>query len=188
MSCGNNATCEARDAVIGRIAGRHAQIPDLRWEIKEAIVAGDRVIVRGEATGTPTGAFLGVPHAGKAFRLMSIDVHTLENGKLAHKRVASQDVLKKPRPKVVLIGTRIPTGVWDRLAQCESGGNWHINTGNGYYGGLQFSLGTWHAYGGSGLPSQHSREDQIAVATRLRDASGGYGPWPACAARLGLPR
>ena len=77
---------------------------------------------------------------------------------------------------------------WDRLAQCESGGNWHINTGNGYYGGLQFNLGTWHSYGGTGLPSDHSRETQIAVATRLRNASGGYGAWPACAARLGLPR
>jgi hypothetical protein len=110
-----------------------------------------------------------------------------ENGKLTHKRVSNQDVLKKPRPKVVLVGTRIPTGVWDRLAQCESGGNWHINTGNGYYGGLQFSLGTWHAYGGTGLPSQHSRETQIAVATKLRNASGGYGAWPACAAKLGLP-
>jgi hypothetical protein len=111
-----------------------------------------------------------------------------EDGRLAAKRVKAQDVLKKPRAKVVLIGTKIPDGVWDRLAGCESGGNWHINTGNGYYGGLQFSLGTWHSYGGTGLPSQHSREDQIAVATRLRDASGGYGPWPACAARLGLPR
>ena len=115
-------------------------------------------------------------------------VLVFENGKLAHKHVKKQDVLKKPRPKVVLIGTKIPNGVWDRLAGCESGGNWHINTGNGYYGGLQFNLGTWHAYGGTGLPSDHSREDQIAVATRLRDASGGYGAWPACAARLGLPR
>ncbi|HEX5086773.1 MAG TPA: resuscitation-promoting factor [Nocardioides sp.] len=110
-----------------------------------------------------------------------------ENGKLASKRVLSQDVLKKPRPKVVRVGTKIPNGVWDRLANCESGGNWHINTGNGYYGGLQFSLGTWHAYGGTGLPSQHSRETQIAIATKLRDASGGYGAWPACAAKLGLP-
>jgi hypothetical protein len=110
-----------------------------------------------------------------------------KNGRLAAKHVTHQDVLKKPRAKVVRIGTKVPTGVWDHLAQCESGGNWHINTGNGYYGGLQFSLGTWHAYGGSGLPSQHSREEQIAVATRLRDASGGYGAWPACAARLGLP-
>ena len=81
-----------------------------------------------------------------------------------------------------------PTSTWDRVAACESGGNWHINTGNGYYGGLQFSLGTWRAYGGTGLPSQHSRETQIAIATKLRNAQGGYGAWPACAARLGLPR
>ena len=110
-----------------------------------------------------------------------------ENGKLAAKRVADQQVLRKPRAKVVRIGTKIPDGVWDRLAGCESGGNWHINTGNGYYGGLQFSLGTWHAYGGTGLPSQHSRETQIAIATKLRNASGGYGAWPGCAAKLGLP-
>jgi resuscitation-promoting factor RpfB len=110
-----------------------------------------------------------------------------KNGKLVARHVKNQDVLRKPRAKVVRVGTKIPDGVWDRLAGCESGGNWHINTGNGYYGGLQFSLGTWHAYGGTGLPSQHSRETQIAVATKLRDASGGYGAWPACAARLGLP-
>jgi hypothetical protein len=115
-------------------------------------------------------------------------VLVFENGRLAHKHVKSEDVLRKPRPRVVLVGTKIPDGVWDRLAGCESGGNWHINTGNGYYGGLQFSLGTWHAYGGTGLPSDHSRETQIAIATKLRDASGGYGAWPACAARLGLPR
>jgi hypothetical protein len=110
-----------------------------------------------------------------------------ENGRLASKHVTEQHVLKKPRAKIVRIGTKVPDGPWDRLAQCESGGNWHINTGNGYYGGLQFSLGTWHAYGGTGLPSQHSRETQIAIATKLRNASGGYGAWPACAARLGLP-
>ena len=78
--------------------------------------------------------------------------------------------------------------VWDELAQCESGGDWSINTGNGYYGGLQFSLSTWQAYGGTGYPHEHSRETQIAVATRLRDANGGsYGSWPHCAAQLGLP-
>ena len=77
---------------------------------------------------------------------------------------------------------------WDAIAECESGGNWSINTGNGYYGGLQFSRSTWRAYGGTGLPSQASRETQIAIATKLRDASGGYGAWPACAAKLGLPR
>jgi hypothetical protein len=110
-----------------------------------------------------------------------------KNGHLVARHVTHQDVLKKARAKVVRVGTKIPDGVWDHLAQCESGGNWHINTGNGYYGGLQFSLGTWHAYGGSGLPSQHSREEQIAIATKLRNASGGYGAWPACAAKLGLP-
>jgi hypothetical protein len=114
-----------------------------------------------------------------------------QDHKLVAKHVDHQNVLRKPRAKVVRVGTKVPapdtSGPWDRLAQCESGGNWHINTGNGYYGGLQFSLGTWHAYGGTGLPSQHSRENQIAIATKLRDASGGYGAWPACAARLGLP-
>ena len=76
---------------------------------------------------------------------------------------------------------------WNRLAQCESGQDWDINTGNGYYGGLQFNPGTWQAYGGSGLPSDNSREEQIRVATALRDATGGYGSWPGCAAKLGLP-
>ncbi len=56
------------------------------------------------------------------------------------------------------------------------------------HGGLQFNLGTWQSYGGTGLPSNASRETQIAVATSFRDASGGYGPWPGCAAKLGLPR
>jgi hypothetical protein len=83
-----------------------------------------------------------------------------------------------------------PSGdaVWDKLAQCESGGNWAINTGNGYYGGLQFSLSTWLSYGGDAYaprPDLASREEQIAVAERLR-AKRGYAPWPACAAKLGL--
>jgi resuscitation-promoting factor RpfB len=111
----------------------------------------------------------------------------LHNGKVVNRHVNVREVIKKPRAKIVRIGTKQPYGVWDRLAECESGGNWHINTGNGYYGGLQFSLGTWRAYGGTGLPSQHSRETQIAIATKLRNAQGGYGAWPACSAKLGLP-
>lgn len=75
--------------------------------------------------------------------------------------------------------------VWDRLAMCESGGNWHINTGNGYYGGLQFSLSSWRGVGGSGYPHQASREEQIRRAEMLR-ASGGWGHWPACSLKLGL--
>ena len=81
------------------------------------------------------------------------------------------------------------SSVWDDLAQCESGGNWSINTGNGYYGGLQFSYDTWHGYGGgefADYPHQATREEQIVVAERLR-AARGYAPWPACRAKLGLP-
>lgn len=76
-------------------------------------------------------------------------------------------------------------GVWDRLAACESGGNWAINTGNGYYGGLQFSLGSWRGVGGSGLPSQASREEQIARAEVLLSRQG-WGAWPSCSSKLGL--
>jgi hypothetical protein len=121
---------------------------------------------------------------------------TFRNGHLAVRQVLRQHVLRAPVDAIVRVGTKpvVTTNfaggstVWDRLAQCESGGNWATNTGNGYYGGLQFSLGTWRAYGGSGLPSQASRTTQIAIATKIRDASGGYGAWPACAASLGLPR
>ncbi len=75
--------------------------------------------------------------------------------------------------------------VWDRLAQCESGGNWAINTGNGYYGGLQFSVSSWQAVGGSGLPSDASRDEQIMRGQMLQ-ARQGWGAWPACTAKLGI--
>ncbi len=118
------------------------------------------------------------------------------NGRLVARKVVRAAVSVKAVPAIVKIGTlQEPTSnfaggdtVWDSLARCESGGNWAINTGNGYYGGLQFNLGTWRAYGGTGYPHQASRETQIAVATKLRDASGGYGSWPGCASSLGLPR
>ncbi|MEW2397583.1 transglycosylase family protein [Streptomyces sp. NPDC046862] len=79
------------------------------------------------------------------------------------------------------------SGVWDRIAQCESGGNWHINTGNGYYGGLQFSASTWRAYGGTAYAAtadQASKGQQIAVATKVQRAQG-WGAWPTCSARAG---
>ncbi|GAA3134147.1 resuscitation-promoting factor protein RpfA [Streptomyces rameus] len=78
-------------------------------------------------------------------------------------------------------------GVWDRIAQCESGGNWHINTGNGYYGGLQFSASTWRAYGGTAYAptaDQAGRSAQIAVATQVQQAQG-WGAWPVCSVRAG---
>ena len=73
---------------------------------------------------------------------------------------------------------------WDAIAQCESGGNWTINSGNGYYGGLQFSQATWKANGGSGLPSQASREEQIRVAENVLSRQG-IGAWPDCGKAAG---
>ncbi|WP_158017564.1 transglycosylase family protein [Mycobacterium basiliense] len=71
---------------------------------------------------------------------------------------------------------------WDAIAQCESGGNWSINTGNGYSGGLQFTSGTWHANGGSGSAASASREEQIRVAENVL-RSQGIGAWPVCGRR-----
>lgn len=80
--------------------------------------------------------------------------------------------------------------VWDKVADCESGGDWSINTGNGYYGGLQFDSGTWKAYGGTAYApraDQASRGQQIAVAEKVL-ASQGPGAWPICSIRAGLSR
>lgn len=71
---------------------------------------------------------------------------------------------------------------WDAVAACESGGNWSINTGNGYYGGLQFTMGTWQSNGGSGSPHNASREEQIRVAENVLQ-SQGIGAWPTCGGR-----
>ncbi|HEX3005483.1 MAG TPA: transglycosylase family protein [Angustibacter sp.] len=79
---------------------------------------------------------------------------------------------------------------WDRLAQCESSGNWAINTGNGYYGGVQFSAQTWRAFGGGAYAptaNRASRAQQIVIAERVLDAQG-WGAWPACSRKLGLTR
>ncbi|WP_432476586.1 transglycosylase family protein [Nocardioides sp. GXQ0305] len=124
---------------------------------------------------------------------------TTRNGEVTATKVLRQEVLREPVAAIVKVGTKeepvAPTTnyasgstVWDQLAQCESGGNWAINTGNGYYGGLQFNLGTWQSYGGTGYPHQASRETQIAIAEKVRAATGGYGSWPACSASLGLPQ
>ncbi|WP_090421581.1 transglycosylase family protein [Mycobacterium europaeum] len=71
---------------------------------------------------------------------------------------------------------------WDAIAQCESGGNWSISTGNGFSGGLQFTPSTWRANGGSGSPAGASREEQIRVAENVLH-SQGIGAWPVCGRR-----
>jgi uncharacterized protein YabE (DUF348 family) len=117
------------------------------------------------------------------------------DGKTVKQTKKSSKITRKATDKVVLVGTKqdeVSSGgstggnsVWDRLAQCESGGNWSINTGNGFYGGLQFTASTWRAMGGSGLPHQASRETQIALGKKLQ-ARAGWGQWPGCTSKLGL--
>src|ERR1700716_2397222 len=82
VSCRGNNDCNSRDQVIAGVGQRLKSVPDLKWEIKEITVAGNQVTVRGEATGTPAGEFMGAPHSGKSFKLMSIAVHKLEGGKM----------------------------------------------------------------------------------------------------------
>lgn len=93
-------------------------------------------------------------------------------------------------PMVGLTGSAeaASTATWDRLAQCESSGDWSINTGNGYYGGLQFAQGTWEGFGGTDYAERAdlaSKEQQIAIAEKVL-AAQGWGAWPACSAKLGL--
>ncbi|WP_406202517.1 transglycosylase family protein [Kitasatospora sp. NBC_01560] len=83
-----------------------------------------------------------------------------------------------------------PASTWDAVAQCESGGNWSINTGNGFYGGLQFTPSTWKAYGGTGYApqaNQATRAQQISVAEKVL-ASQGPGAWPVCSQKAGLSK
>lgn len=90
------------------------------------------------------------------------------------------------RPASQVAVTSVAGGsVWDQLAACEAGGNWAINTGNGFYGGLQFTQSSWAAVGGSGMPNQASRDEQIARGQILQSRQG-WGAWPACSAKLGL--
>ncbi|MGI9085574.1 MAG: transglycosylase family protein [Aeromicrobium sp.] len=123
--------------------------------------------------------------AGKAREQVLI---TKADGKVQNRLVLTSKNLEKPVKKVVARGTAeapsVASGsVWDKIAQCESGGNWSINTGNGYYGGLQFSAATWRSVGGPGLPHQHSRETQIKYAEILQKRSG-WGQWGCAHARF----
>ncbi len=103
--------------------------------------------------------------------------------KLAIRTALAGAVTIAPLSAVAATASAAPGHNWDAVAQCESGGNWSINTGNGYYGGLQFSLPTWQANGGSGMPHLNSREEQIRVAENTL-VSQGVGAWPSCGGLL----
>ena len=109
-------------------------------------------------------------------------------------RASRERRLTKPSPRATL-PTRTVTqssrekltlnSVWDRLAMCESTGDWHANTGNGFYGGIQFDLQSWHAAGGEGYPHLSSKAEQIKRG-KIWQARYGWSPWPACSKKLGL--
>lgn len=103
---------------------------------------------------------------------------------------SAKTVAKAVAPLAVIAAFAVPANAhadsvnWDAIAQCESGGNWGINTGNGFYGGLQFTQSTWEAYGGTGSANNASREQQIAVAENVL-VGQGIGAWPVCGAQAG---
>lgn len=121
---------------------------------------------------------------------------TTKNGAEVSRTEVSSTVTQEATEKVVSRGTKakpaaasVASGsVWDALAKCESGGNWAINTGNGFTGGLQFLTSTWLAYGGGAYAptaAGATREEQIEIAKKVQ-ARSGWGAWPACTAKLGL--
>lgn len=133
--------------------------------------------------GTKNILVAGVP--GSSDRTYKI---TTVNGKQKSKELVSEVVLVAPVAQVVEVGTKVPLNLarlkmWNRIARCESGGRWHINTHNGYYGGLQFNLATWRGVGGrdfASYPHKASKAEQITVANRLY-AKRGTRPWGGCA-------
>ena len=177
----------------------------LAQRVEDVVVPHD---VQTKETDTLPRGQKKVETPGKDGVVQRVYQQTLLGGQLLGEVLVSETVTVPAVTEVVLVGTAATAStsgstssapapavsdgsVWDALARCESGGNWAINTGNGYYGGLQFSYSTWLAWGG-GVYAQTanlaSREQQIAIATKLRDATGGYGSWPGCASKLGLPR
>jgi uncharacterized protein YabE (DUF348 family) len=170
---------------VGEVVETRAAPPPVQKIEDSSLPRGKEVVVN---PGKP----------GVASAIMKVYV---QNGEEVRRQQIGAGAMTAAVPRVVRVGTNddVPSApavddgsVWDRLAKCEATGNWDISTGNGYYGGLQFDAGTWRAFGGgtyAALPSQASREEQIAVAEKVRDSrGGGYGAWPACSRKLGLPQ
>ncbi len=145
--------------------------------------------IRKDAAGSGSVSVL-YRHRSAAFWAWRYRVRTRQLQDALHYARKLERIVRQHHTGHGAASTTTGYGVWDRLADCESGDghghpNWAANTGNGFYGGLQFVLSTWTANGGTGMPNQASREQQISVAERVL-ASQGWGAWPACSAQLGL--
>ena len=170
---------------VGEVVETRAAPPPVQKVDDPSLPRGKEVVVN---PGRP----------GVSSAIMKIYV---QNGEEVRRQQIGAGAMTAAVPRVIRIGTNedapaapaVDDGsIWDHIAQCEATGNWGISTGNGYYGGLQFDAGTWRAFGGATyapLPSQASREEQISIAEKVRDSrGGGYGAWPACSRKLGLPQ
>ncbi|MGI8693503.1 MAG: transglycosylase family protein [Geodermatophilaceae bacterium] len=183
---------------------RYQEVQETRPIARKVVERADDTLFEGESEVIEEGA--------DGAQVLTIRITRTDGVETARTTLATK-VTKAPVDKVVAVGSKVrpqpqasppppaggggggggappppsSTGLnWDALAQCESGGDWSINTGNGYYGGLQFDKGTWDAYGGqqyAEYPHQASREQQIAVAENLY-ADRGDSPWPACGYHL----
>ncbi|NLU82664.1 resuscitation-promoting factor [Rhodococcus sp. HNM0569] len=168
-----------RDRTERRVETLPLEPPEQRIEDPE--LNQSRTVV--EHTGTP------------GTRKVTFDVDVVD-GSEARRTETASEVLEPAQPKIVRVGAKPGTEVppvangatWDALAQCEAGGNWAINTGNGFYGGVQFDQNTWERQGGTKYAPRAdlaTREEQIAVASRTQQTQG-WGAWPSCSGRLGL--
>ncbi|CAI37685.1 resuscitation-promoting factor RpfB [Corynebacterium jeikeium] len=186
--------------------GMHVEVTRIsdRDETKvEEIPAPERV---KEDPNMPEGEEKVVEKGAPGKARVVATVRTINGQEVSRKEKSSKEITT-PKERVIIRGTKkadkaedkgsntgaaapaVANGsVWDQLAQCEAGGDWSINTGNGFSGGLQFTPSTWAAFGGTEYaPAAHmaTREQQIAVAERVR-AGQGWGAWPACTSKLGL--
>ncbi|RYG77604.1 resuscitation-promoting factor [Yimella sp. RIT 621] len=180
-------------------AARSAARPVLKTVVEHRVLAFDVVSRKDSslAKGTTKVVQRGVAGTQKVTL-----TQTLLQGRISNVVVAKRETVQQPVNEVVAVGTKVAAaapsrttqapatpkatggntsnaGMWDRIAQCESGGNWSINTGNGYYGGLQFAQGTWAAMGGTAFAPRAdlaSRAQQITIANKLY-AQAGLQPW-----------
>lgn len=187
--------------------GMHVEVTRIsdRDETKvEEIPAPERV---KEDPNMPEGEEKVVEKGASGKARVVATVRTINGQEVSRKEKSSKEITA-PKERVIIRGTKkadeetedkgsntgasapsVADGsVWDQIAQCESTGNWSINTGNGFSGGLQFTPSTWAGFGGTEYaPAAHmaTREQQIAVAKRVQ-AAQGWGAWPACTSKLGL--
>lgn len=172
------------DAVNSHLGYDAVVTQSVSYGIGETVVDTERRFNSGLESGSERVVHHGTPGVTANFGEMKIEL-TPSQSRVVEFGPEPAPPAPAPQPTPA---TTEQYGVWDRLAQCESGGNWGINTGNGYYGGLQFSHSTWLAYGGgqyAPTANHATREQQIEIAKRTQ-ASQGWGAWPACTSRLGI--